>query len=100
MKNYSNKISSAAQRDIVEILDYIAIELCAPMSAIKLNVKIMEAFERLQDFPLSGTVLTCKPSCRWVRVENYMIFYTVDEKEQTVTILRVLYSSSDYLSTL
>lgn len=86
------------------MLDYIALELCAPQAALDLHKAIAEALERLESFPLMGTelnvLLPLSASYRWVRVENYMIFYTVAEERETVYVSRVLFASSNYLSVL
>ena len=104
MKNYSAKISEEAKEDIAKALDYIAIELCAPMAALNLNAKITEEIKLLKAFPFSGTLVDNEEgtsvAVRWVRVENYMIFYTVNEAEESVYILRILYGSSNYQNML
>lgn len=104
MKNYSAKISEEAKEDIAKALDYIAIELCAPMATLNLNAKITEEIKLLKAFPFSGTLVDNEESTsvavRWVRVENYMIFYTVNEAEESVYILRILYASSNYQNML
>ena len=104
MKNYSAKISDEAKEDIAKALDYIAIELCAPMAALNLNAKITEEIKLLKTFPFSGTLVDSQDSAsvaiRWVRAENYMIFYTVNEAEESVYVLRILYGSSNYQNTL
>ncbi len=101
MKNYSVKILPEATNDLNGLLDYIAVELSAPMAAINLNVKITEIFDRLEKFPLMGTLVPVEAKLtipqRWVRVENYMIFYAVDEQSETVYITRILFSTSNYL---
>lgn len=91
--------------DLDGIADYIANTLCAPQAAEKLIGKILHRIQRLADFPFSGTMLDDTSAeltfaYRWLKVDNYMIFYTVDETAQAVTVMRVLYDASDYLSIL
>lgn len=104
MKNYCVEILPQAQKDLTELLDYIALELCAPLAALNLHKAIADTFERLGEFPLMGkelnVALPLNESYRWVRVENYMIFYTVSEERGTVYVSRVLFASSNYLSVL
>ena len=104
MKNYCVKILPVAQQELIEILDYIALELCSPLAAINLNNAITEEFKRLQNFPLSGTELKSNLpfnfTYRWVRVENYMIFYTISEDTETIHIMHICFASSDYLAIL
>ena len=93
-----------ARSDIEGIGDYIANTLFAPRAAAELLGKIRRAIEILQDFPLSGATIEPQEGLtlpyRWLKVENYMIFYTVDKTKQTVTVMRILYGASDYFSIL
>lgn len=93
-----------ARVDIESLAEYIADTLCAPQAATKLLINIRSAIERLQSFPFSGTPLAedreMATMRRWLRVENYMIFYTVDKDKEAVYILRVLYAPSNYLEIL
>lgn len=104
MKNYCVDVLPQAQKDIIEVLDYIALELCSPLAALDLHKAIADTLERLESFPLMGTELKVELPLgalyRWVRVENYMIFYTFSEESETVYVSRVLFASSNYLSVL
>lgn len=104
MRNYDIELLPRAQRDLTEIDDYIMNDLLAPQAAIDLFDKFIDAFERLQKFPLSGTELNAglplKNEYRWVLVEHYLIFYTVNDNLGKVTIARVLYASRNYLNIL
>lgn len=104
MKNYYVNVLPTAQREITDILNYIATELCSPLAAINLNTAFADELQRLKKFPLHGkllqTKLPLKHVYRWVRVENYMIFYTVDEQAESIHIMHVRFASSDYLNIL
>lgn len=104
MKNYKVEILPIAQKDIAETLNYIAIDLCNPTAALKLHSVISECFKRLKCTPLCGSKLEIetplKYNYRWLMAENYIIFYTVNEPNETVYIMRMLFSSSDYVSEL
>lgn len=105
MKNYKIELLPKAQRDISNILDYIAVDLCAPLAALNLHEKIMEQFNRLKSFPLSGEIfqtdnIPLKYTYRRVFADNYIIFYTVDEPSQTIYIMHVVYAASNYLTLL
>ena len=104
MKNYNIVIFPTVQQDLEKITDHIAFTLCAPAAALNLINKIQAEINGLKNFPLSGkelqTDIPLKFSYRWKRVDNYLIFYTTDEASQTVTVMRIIYASSDYLSIL
>ncbi|MBR6502697.1 MAG: type II toxin-antitoxin system RelE/ParE family toxin [Clostridia bacterium] len=104
MKNYKVEYYPSAYTDLEKIGDYIAFTLCAPGAAINLIDKIQAAIEKLKAFPKTGkaldVVLPLKYAYRWLKVENYMIFYTLNENTSTISIVRILYGASDYLSEL
>ena len=94
---YNIRYSPVVQFDLEGIVNYVSDTLCAPQAAERLLCKIREAIETLAAFPFSGRELKLKAGYRWVRVENYMIFYTVNEAEEMITVMRILYGASDYL---
>ena len=90
----------SAKRDIDEIWEYISKELCAPEAARDLLTKIINTIERLKDFPLSGKKLNLrlplKREYRRIVIENYLLFYTVEESKKEAYVMRILYGPSDY----
>lgn len=100
MKKYKINLPPLAQSDITEIDTYITENLFAPDAAINLLDRFIKSFEQLEIFPLSGkeleTKFPLKYNYRWILVENYLVFYIVDEENETVTIMRILYASSNY----
>ena len=104
MKSYYVDLTPKAQKDISAILDYIALDLCAPTAALHLNAKFLEQIEQLEAFPLCGEIyiseIPLKHEYRRLVVDNYLIFYTVNEDTKTVSIMHVVYGSSDYLAIL
>ncbi len=89
-----------AQNDLVEIVRYIANDLHNKQAANSLADEIIKTTDRLADFPYSYPVYTpirpTKNEYRKISVQNYLIFYSVDEKEKNVTIARVVYAKRDY----
>ena len=57
MKNCGIKLLPEEQKDIAEMLEYIAVTLCAPTAALKLYNVLLTQFQRLKSFPLSGKEL-------------------------------------------
>lgn len=102
--NYKLIVMPATLEDMDNIYDYITQTLCAPTAANNLLNKLLQEMERLKDFPLSGEIQpnteNLKREYRRLIVDNYIIFYTVDEQTQTVYIMRVLYGASNYLTIL
>ena len=104
MKNYNVILQPIAQTDIRNISDYIAHTLCNPDTAVKLIDEFAVQFERISNFPMSGKPLELdlplEHDYLLAFVENYVIFYIVDEYAETAVVMRVLYAGSDYLARL
>lgn len=104
MSSFKIIVLPVAENDMKSIGDYIAETFCNSSAALKLINKFYEQICRIAEFPFSGNVLKNKMQFdyeyRYKIVENYLIFYTVDETKQSVNIARVLYGASNYNSIL
>jgi plasmid stabilization system protein ParE len=89
-----------AVRDMAEIAAYISHVLSNPAAAEKLAVEMTEAAERMTAFPYMYAVYASKKPLqneyRKLLVQNYILFYCVDETSKIVTITRVLYARRDF----
>ena len=85
---------------MVEIIGYISGELKNSIAASRLSEKFIKAAEGLTDFPYSNPVYTpmrpLKHEYRKTIVDNYIMFYWVDEANKEITIARVIYGKRDY----
>ncbi len=81
--------------DLNEIYDYIEFELRSKQSAIKQVSSIRKAVRNLDFMPEKHPVVEWEPwssmKIRKLPVNNYIIFYTVNNKNLAVTIVRILY---------
>ena len=97
---YKLEYLPTALNDMVEIVKYISAELKNPIAANRLSEEFIKAAEGLTDFPYSNPVYTTmrplKREYRKTVVENYIMFYWVDEANKIITITRVLYGKRDY----
>ena len=97
MKKYRVKITGKALGDMEAIYDYIASNLQSPDTAMKQYDRIASAIESLDTFPDRCKLFDSEPECshgmRQLLVDNFSAVYNVGKAE--VTVLRVLYSSSD-----
>ena len=101
---YTYRLTPSAVRDLQEIADYIAHELCAPESAVGLLNDIEAAIVHSCDFPLSlptiqDELLRMK-GYRKIIVKNYIIFVLLDSEKETLKVMRVMYHARDYLKEL
>jgi addiction module RelE/StbE family toxin len=96
------RLNPLVLKDLKAIRQYISVELDNPTSARKIVTGIIEAYEKLQDFPLLGTSLSSKidvnTDYRFLVCGNYLIFYKSDN--EYVSIYRILYAKRDYLNIL
>lgn len=85
-----------AKEDITKVVLYITEHLKATKAAIDLLNSIETSILKLAEFPYSYKVYKTaneyENEYRILPVKNYLIFYTVNEEEKTVTIYRVIYS--------
>lgn len=89
-------ISAQAENDLRGIFEYITFELLSPENAEKqldhLEKQILSLDEMSERFPRYGKEPWYSRGLRFVSIDNYIVFYIPDIEEQTVTILRVMYS--------
>jgi len=89
-----------AKEDMTDIVRYISNDLLSPTAAAALADEMIEAAERLCDFPyinaVHQTIKPLKQEYRKLLVKNYIMFYWVDEMKKQITIARVVYARRDY----
>lgn len=89
-------ISAQAENDLREIFEYITFELFSLENAEKqldrLEKRILSLDEIPERFPRYGKEPWYSRGLRFAAIDNYIVFYIPDIEEQTVTILRVMYS--------
>ncbi|WFR55946.1 type II toxin-antitoxin system RelE/ParE family toxin [Anaerocolumna sp. AGMB13025] len=97
---YKLEYLPVARQDMIDIVRYISRELSNPEAAEKLAGEMIEAADRLMDFPYKNRVYNpirpLKQEYRRLLVQNYIIFYYVDELKKLITISRVIYARREY----
>ncbi len=96
--NYTVNISKVAKQDLYDIYRYIADELLSKSTAINQLKRIEDAILSLATMPKKHRVYDEKinPDIRFLPVNNYLIFYIVNEKDFIVNIVRVLYGGRNF----
>jgi toxin ParE1/3/4 len=102
--NYRVKFTSKTEEDLDEIYGYILGTLSAVIAADNLLDHIEKAIMGLREYPFSSPyvldeVLKARGYRRLI-VDNYLVFYLVDETEEEVVIVRILYGASNYQDVL
>lgn len=104
MNKYNIEITEPAETDLFEIGNYIAKELLEPEIAKKIISKIAKEIFTLEEMPLrNGLVSDKRLSNKGIRkliIDNYIIFYTVNEEMRVITIIRILYVKRDWINLL
>ena len=99
---YKLLYSPSAAADLEEINEYIASELCSPAAARNVIGGILDAAEKLEDFPNMGTPLRAvtdmESDCRFIAVRGYAVFYR--SSGGCVYIDRILHGRRDYMRIL
>ena len=102
--SYQLHITSTAKHDIMRAVDYIEFVLKNPQSADNLLDVVTKQIETLSDFPQKFHIVDDPVLASWeirfVIINNYLAFYTIDKEKQTVIIVRFLYQKSNWSSIL
>jgi plasmid stabilization system protein ParE len=101
---YTLNITDLAEEDILAAVSYIFNTLKNPSAAndlldkIERQEKILEntpdIFPSVQDEYLSGKGL------KFVKINNYLIFFKIDEDKEIVNVIRFLYGQKDWKNIL
>ncbi len=94
-KKYNVGYSSDATEDLDIIYSYISGKLFARKAAKRIVRRIREQVRSLDMFPerhpLAPEERLASAGLRKVAVENYVIYYKIDESAATVTIAKIMY---------
>lgn len=102
--SYALYIAPTAEREISDAADYIEHALMNPQAAADLLDAIEAAVLSLRENPLrrepaADPVLRAW-GIRFIRVGNYLAFFTVDEANRRVNIVRFLYAKRNWMRIL
>ncbi|MDF2936280.1 MAG: addiction module toxin, RelE/StbE family [Paenibacillaceae bacterium] len=104
MAKYRVDVSEPAENDLRDIVRYIASQLSAPVSALHMMVLLEEAMTDLADMPQRCPFVVderlSQLGYRKLTVKNYVVFFSIDEKNRVVDIERILYGRRDWLRLL
>ncbi len=97
---YKLEYLPVARRDMIEIVRYISQELQNPTAADQMAMELIEAGDSIPKFPYANPafipIRPLKHEYRKLLVQNYFMFYWVDEVKKLVTVARVVYARRDY----
>lgn len=91
--------TNTARRDLREIYEYIAYTLLVPDTAKAVSGKLLREARSLESLPERNPLYRDEPwhsqGVRFLRVKNYLVFYTVNPDADTVSIARIMYGGRD-----
>ena len=98
--SYIIHITATAERDIMRAADYIEFSLKNPTAADHLLDVAAEQINSLADMPqkfrLVDDPVLASWEIRYVIVNNYLAFYTINEEKQMVIVVRFLFQKSNW----
>lgn len=95
--SYNVGYSVNALGDLREIYSYITNELIVPETAAAQLGRIRKEVRSLDFMPARYTLVEWEPSMKMhqLPVDNFIVYYLVDDKERTVTVARIFYGVRD-----
>lgn len=101
---YEVLLTSQANADLKEIFKYIAVDLRSAQNAEGQLERLEKAIFSLDRMPERFRTYDApgwrERSLRVMPVDNYLVFYTPNHSDKTVTVLRVFYGGRDILKQL
>ena len=96
---YTVRVTKQARFDMKTIYEYIANVLLEPITAEKQYARIENAIYTLEHMPERFRQYEKEPwrnrNLRIMPVDNFLVFYLVDNEKQTVTVVRIMYGRRD-----
>ena len=93
---YSVELTSTFKADLRETWEYIDQQLRSPGAAANLRTQAIRMALSLEEFPHRFAATQVRETIRYIPIDNFLLFYTVNEDNQTVFLLRFLYGGSDW----
>ena len=102
--NYSLNITNIAEEDILTTVRYIANVLKNSIAANTLLDEIERYEKILEDtpgiYPFVHDEYLAGKGLKYVTIKNFLLFFTIDEKNKNVNIIRFLYGRRDWKNIL
>lgn len=101
---YNIKLTEEFLNEIEDICSYISVSLNANDAANELRKKVMHNILLLENLPRMFAEIEkidkVKRRYRKIVINNYVILYTIDEKNKIVYIAHIYYSGRNYIDDL
>ena len=101
---YRLRFSKLYESDVDSCYNYIKNHLEAPVAADNLIMEMLEKLNRIKENPnarpLVQDAYLASLGYRLINVNNYMIFYIIDDDDKHIKVIRFLYSKRNWITIL
>ena len=101
---YSLNITEIAEYDILKTVKYIADVLKNPIAANNLLDEIEKHEKNLENnpniYPYVPDEYFAQKNIKFMIIKNYLMFFTIDEENEIVNVIRFLYGRMDWKNIL
>ena len=102
--NYSVNITDLAEEDILATVKYISNALKNPIAANNLLDEIEKHEKKLEEmpniYPFVNDEYLSQKGIKYVIIKNYLMFFTIDENNKIVNVIRFLYGRMNWQTIL
>lgn len=96
---YKVTYTESAKKDLKSIFGYISKKLLAPENAAGQTQRIMAAVRKLDTMPRRYKLYEEEPwysqELRYFSIDNYLVFYKVNDEIGKVYVVRIMYGGRD-----
>ncbi len=104
MQTYQIIITPDAETDLIELKNYITLELLSPKTAVSYISEIKAEIAKLEYLAPSIALLPDEPfhsmGIRKIIANNFYVYFWINEDSNTVFVLNVIYRRRDQLMAL
>jgi addiction module RelE/StbE family toxin len=104
MTKYRVEVSESAENDLRDIVNYITMQLSAPLAAKTLLETLEKSLFGLEDMPYRHQLVSDERlsilGYRKLIVKSYVVFFIINEDDKVVDIVRILYARRNWLNLL
>ena len=97
--NYKVRLTAQAENDLRDIFEYIAFDLQSVQNAVGQLARLEQSIASLDQMPERFRIYENEPwrsrNLRIMPVDNYLVFYKIDEETEMVYVVRIMYSGRD-----
>ena len=96
---YKLEFLPIAKKDMNDIIYYVSNNLKNNTAAKNISNSFINGAKSILVFPFGSsiykTTYNLEKEYRFIKINNFLMFYTIDDKEEIITIMRVIYEKMD-----